>query len=59
MNTGQPLGAKHLHGLIGWRFCVAGPKVRGALGRHQRRSIVSGTNMKPNASLSGLPLGKY
>lgn len=42
MNTGQPLGAERLHSLIGWR-----PAMRveglGAPGRHQRRSIVSGT----------------
>ena len=25
---GDPLGAKHLHGLIGWLFCVAGEKAR-------------------------------
>ena len=25
----------------------------GALGRHQRRSIVSGTDMKPNAEITG------
>jgi len=53
-NSGLDLGCQTSAQLNRLAVLRSGAEGSGALGRHQRRSIVSGPDMKPNNALTGL-----